>query len=81
MEILTVAEIEGKTLTLEQTFTLTESKFIIIKEIFSIDEEIFISFINHQTPHTIKTSGGDIQTNRIIMSARQFVLGSSYLFV
>lgn len=80
MEILTTAEVEGKTLTLEQTFTPEENKFVIIKELFSIDGEVFISFVNHQIPHTINTSGGDIQTGRFIMSARQFVLGSSYLF-
>jgi hypothetical protein len=80
MEILITAEVEGKTLTLDQTFNLSEGKFLTIKELFSIDGEIFVSFINHQTPFTINTSGGDIQTGRFIMSAKQFVLGSSYLF-
>ena len=80
MEILTTATVEGKTLNLEQTFTPAEDKFITIKELFSIDGEIFVSIINHSIPYTISTPGGDIQTGRFIMSARQFVLGSSYLF-
>jgi hypothetical protein len=80
MEILTTAEVEGKTLTLEQTFTPTEGKFVTIKELFSIDGEIFVSIINHSIPYTISTPGGDIQTGRFIMSARQFVLGSNYAF-
>jgi len=33
MEILTTAEVKGKTLTLEQTFTPSEGKFITIKDI------------------------------------------------
>ena len=32
MEILTTAEVEGKTLTLEQTFTPAEGKFVTIKD-------------------------------------------------
>jgi hypothetical protein len=80
MEILTTAVVEGKTLTLDQIFNISEGRFVNIKELFSIDGEIFVSFINHQTPFTINTSGGDIQTGRFIMSAKQFVLGSSYLF-
>ena len=80
MEILTTVEIEGKTLNVDQTFTLPDDKFVTIKELFSIDGEVFISFINHQIPHTINVPGGSIQTGRFIMSARQFVLGSGYLF-
>ena len=80
MEILTTIEIEGKILNVDQIFTISENKFIIIKELFSIDGEVFLSFINHQMPHIITTPGGNIQTNRFIMSARQFVLGSGYLF-
>jgi hypothetical protein len=80
MEILTTVEIEGKTLNVDQTFTISENKFVTIKELFSIDGEVFISFINHQIPHTINISENSIQTGRFIMSARQFVLGSSYLF-
>lgn len=80
MEILTTAIVEDKTLSIDQTFTLPENKFIVIKELFSIDGEVFISFINHQTPHTVNTSGGNVQVGRFIMSARQFILGSSYLF-
>jgi hypothetical protein len=82
MEILTTAEVEGKTLTLDQTFNLSEGKFLTIKELFSIDDEVFISFINDQMPYTIniQNTSRTILTNRFIMSAKQFVLGSSYLF-
>ena len=82
MEILTTAEVEGKTLTLDQTFNLSEGKFLTIKELFSIDGEVFISFINDQMPYTInlKNTSDIVLTNRFIMSAKQFVLGSSYLF-
>jgi hypothetical protein len=82
MEILTTVEVEGKTLTLDQTFNLSEGKFLTIKELFSIDGEVFISFINDQMPYTInlQNTSRTVLTNRFIMSAKQFVLGSSYLF-
>jgi hypothetical protein len=81
MEILNTALVEGIVLTTDQTFTLTEDKFITIKEIFDIDGEIFIAIINHQIPATIniRKTGGEIQTGRFIMSARQFVLENSHL--
>jgi hypothetical protein len=81
MEILNTALVEGTILTVDQTFTLTEDKFITIKEIFDIDGEIFIAIINHQIPATIniRKTGGEIQTGRFIMSARQFVLENSHL--
>ncbi len=80
MEILTTAEVEGKTLTLEQTFTPAEGKFVTIKELFSIDGEIFVSIINHGIPYTININktGGTIQTGRFIMPARQFVLENNH---
>ena len=78
MEILTTATVEGKTLTLEQTFTPVEGKFVTIKELFSIDGEIFVSIINHGIPYTIPDT--QIQTGRFIMPAKQFVLNSGYLF-
>jgi hypothetical protein len=74
MEILTTATVEGKTLTLEQTFTPAEGKFVIIKELFSIGDEIFIAVINHAIPYTIELNGMFIQTNRFIMPAKQFVI-------
>jgi hypothetical protein len=84
MEILTTVEVEGKTLTLDQTFNLSEDKFIttVIKELFSIEGEVFISFINDQMPYTInlKNTSDTVLTNRFIMSAKQFVLGSNHLF-
>jgi hypothetical protein len=82
MEILTTVEVEGKTLTLDQTFNLSEGKFLTIKELFSIDGEVFISFINDQMPYTInlKNTSDTVLTNRFIMSAKQFVLGSNHLF-
>ena len=82
MEILTTAEVEGKTLTLEQTFTPAEGKFVTIKELFSIDGEIFMAIINHQIPHTmnITKTGGTIQTGRFIFPARQFVLENNHWF-
>ncbi len=81
MEILNTTLVEGITLTVDQTFTLTEDKFITIKEIFDIDGEIFIAIINHQIPATIniRKTGGEIQTGRFIMSAKQFVLENSHL--
>jgi hypothetical protein len=82
MEILTTAEVEGKTLTLDQTFNISEGKFLTIKELFSIEGEVFISFINDQMPYTInlKNTSDTVLTNRFIMSAKQFVLGSNHLF-
>jgi len=81
MEILTTAEVEGKTLNLEDTFNLSqEGKFITIKELFLIEGEVFMAIINHQIPHTINVIGGNIQTNRFILPAKQFVLQYPHLF-
>jgi hypothetical protein len=79
MEILTTAVVESKTLTLEQTINLpAEGKFVTIKELFSIDGEIYVSIINHQTPLTLPNT--EILVNRIIMSVKYFVsLYSEYL--
>ena len=73
MEILVTALVEGKTLNLEQTITFSETNFITIKEIFSIEDEIFVAVINHAIPHTIQSNGISIQTGRFIMPAKQFV--------
>ena len=82
MEILTIVEVEGKTLTLEQTFNLIEDKFITIKELFSINGEVFMAIINHQIPYELNLpkSGTTIQTGRFIFPARQFVLENNHLF-
>ena len=78
MEILTTAEVEGKILTLEQTINFTETNFVTIKELFSIDGEIYVSLISHQTPKTLPNT--DIAVNRFIMSAKYFVfIYSQYL--
>jgi hypothetical protein len=79
MEILTIAEVENKTLTLDQTINLpVEGKFVTIKELFSIDGEIYVSIINHQIPYTLPNT--QIPVNRHIMSAKYFVsLYSQYL--
>lgn len=71
MEILTTAQVETKTLTLEQTLNPAEGKFLTIKELFSIDGEVFVSLINHSIPYTIPNT--QIQTGRFIMPAKQFV--------
>ena len=82
MEILTTVEIEGKTLNVDQTFNLPEGKFLTIKELFSIEGEVFISFTNHQMPYTINLHNveGTVTTNRFITPARKFVLDSGHLF-
>ena len=73
MEILTTAVIESKTLTLEQTINLpVEGKFVTIKELFSIDGEIYVSIINHQTPFNQPNT--EISVNRIILAGKYFVL-------
>jgi len=73
MEILTTAEVEGKTISVDQTVNFTvEGKFATIKEIFSIEGEIFIAVLNHQMPYTLPNT--TIQTCRFIMPAKQFVL-------
>jgi hypothetical protein len=81
MEILNTTLVEGFALTTDQTFSLGEDKFVTIKEIFEIDGEIFIAITNHQLPViiNIKKTGGEIQTGRFIMSAKQFVLENSHL--
>ncbi len=72
MEILTTAEVEGKTLNLEQTINFpVDGKFVTIKELFSIEGEVFVSLINHAIPYTIPNT--QMQTGRFIMSAKQFV--------
>ena len=79
MEILTTALIEGKTLELEQTINFeAEGKFNTIKELFSIDGEVYVSLISHQTPFTQPNT--EITVNRFIMSAKYFVsIYSQYL--
>ena len=79
MEILTTAVVEGKTLNLEQTINLpVEGKFITIKELFSIDGEIYVSIINHQIPYNLPNT--EISVNRMIMIGKYFVsLYSQYL--
>lgn len=82
MQILNTTTIEGFDLQVDQTFNLSEDRFITIKEIFDIDGEVFIGILNHQIPFTIniKKTGGTIQTGRFIMPAKQFVLENSHLF-
>jgi len=79
MEILTTAVVEGKTLNLEQTINPSvEGKFITIKELFSIDGEIYVSTINHQIPYNLPNT--EISVNRIILAGKYFVsLYSQYL--
>ena len=79
MEILTTAVVEDKTLTLDQTINLpVEGKFVTIKELFSIDGEIYVSTINHQIPYNLPNT--EISVNRIILSAKYFVsIYSQYL--
>jgi hypothetical protein len=79
MEILTTAVVESKILTLDQNINLPiEGKFVIIKELFSIDGEIYVSIINHQIPLTLANT--EISVNRLIMSAKYFVsIYSEYL--
>ena len=73
MEILTTAVVEGKTLNLEQTINPSvEGKFITIKELFSIDGEIYVSTINHQIPYNLPNT--EISVNRIILAGKYFVL-------
>lgn len=74
MEILTTATVEGKNLNLDQTLNFTETNFVTIKEIFSIGDEIFVALVNHVIPYTIEANGVNIQTNRFIMPAKQFVI-------
>jgi hypothetical protein len=73
MEILTTAEVEGKTISVDQTVSFAgDGKFATIKEIFSIEGEVFIAIINHQMPYTLPNT--EIQTCRFIMPAKQFIL-------
>jgi hypothetical protein len=73
MEILTTAEVEGKTISVDQTLNHSiEGKFATIKEIFSIEGEVFIAILNHQIPYTLPNT--QIQTCRFIMPAKQFIL-------
>lgn len=74
MEILTTATVNGKTLNLEQTINFPNDKFVTIKELFSLESEIFVSLINHSIPYTINANGTNIITNRFIMPAEQFVV-------
>ena len=71
MEILTTVEIEGKTLNVDQTFNLSEGKFLTIKELFSIEGEIFVAIINQQIPYTLP--GTQIQSCRFIMPAKKLI--------
>lgn len=72
MEILTTAEVEGKTLNLEQNIINENGdKFLTIKELFSIEGEIFVAIINQQIPYTLP--GTQIQSCRFIMPAKKLI--------
>jgi len=72
MEILTTAEVEGKTLSIEKNiFNESEDKFLTIKELFSIEGEIFVAILNQQIPYTLP--GTQIQTCRFIMPAKKLI--------
>ena len=72
MEILTTAEVEGKTLSIEQNIINgSKDKFLTIKELFSIEEEIFVAVLNDQIPYTLP--GTQIQTCRFIMPAKKLI--------
>lgn len=82
MEILSTVEIEGKTLVPDQIIFSSGSVFIQIKEIFSIEGEIFISIISQQNPHTITLPNGrgTIQTGRFFLTSAVFMASySQYL--
>lgn len=72
MEILTTAEVEGKILNVEENIVHENGdKFLTIKELFSIEGEIFVAILNHQIPYTLP--GTQIQTCRFIMPAKQLI--------
>jgi hypothetical protein len=72
MEILTTAEVEGKTLSIEKNIINENGdKFLTIKELFSIEGEIFVAILNHQIPYTLP--GTQIQTCRFIMPAKKLI--------
>jgi hypothetical protein len=82
MEILSTVEIEGKILVPDQMVYSSNNVFVQIKEIFSIDGEIFISLISQQIPYTITLPGGKgtTQTGRFFLTSAVFMASySQYL--
>lgn len=82
MEILTTAVVEDQTLTVDQTFNIDENRFITIKELFSIEDEVYISYINELSPFSYKVIGTEtlVERKRVIMSAKHFVVANQNLF-
>jgi hypothetical protein len=82
MEIINTANIDNIILSVDQTFNISENKFITIKEMFIIDNEIYISYINERIPYVnyLENIGIEYKHYRVIMLAKNFILLNSNLF-
>lgn len=81
MEILNSIEIEGKLLTPDLVIG-TGDESITIKEIFSIEGEVYIAYTNILIPfiYTVTNTDKTVERKRFIMNANHFVLRYINLF-
>ena len=82
MEILESVEIEGITLNVNFTYNIDDKQFVTIKELFTIEGETFMSYIDNRIPFTYTPTGTDQQVirGRFIMNAQHFVLLNKNIF-
>jgi hypothetical protein len=82
MEIIKEAIIDGKKIFVGRTWTIGENTDIVIKEIFTIDEEVFIAITLSNHPNMVKIP----KTNEVYESccyinpAKMWVNENSILF-
>jgi hypothetical protein len=84
MEILTTAEIAGQTLTVEDSWDIGNGIIMRIKELFSIEDQVYVSLVTENQPMmSIKVSPDSeekITSNRYINNAELWVKKNSKLF-
>lgn len=84
MEILTTTEIDGKTLTVGDTWDIGNNMIVHLKEIFTIEDQTYLTtIIENQPMMSIKISPDSeekITPNRYINNAELWVKKNSKLF-
>jgi hypothetical protein len=84
MEILTTVDIAGQTLTVNDSWDIGNGIIIRIKEIFSVEDQIYVSLVTENQPMmSVKISLDSeekITPNRYINNAELWVKKNSKLF-
>jgi len=82
MEILTTVVIEEKTLTVGDSWNIGNDTIIYLKELFSIDGEVYMTTTINDQPINIKINRTEetYQSNRYIISAKKWESENIHLF-